>query len=209
MDNATASMCQMGIGKISYARVLVEVEAKKELRNTVKIEYVDKDKNVKGSKEARPRTVDETKEQVAKEEKMIAKENNEGFTEVQYKKRSMLQQRKNEHYRNYGLQFQRQEYRKKDSGKDKGKEQMNEETTNIIDTDKFRSGRSNTNTEEVNRSPKNSGDKSKGGSSFVNRFEALNTTKEGNTEEVMEGVNEMAQTMTQDNVIGLSTNILN
>ncbi|PWA70675.1 leucine--tRNA ligase, chloroplastic/mitochondrial [Artemisia annua] len=101
---------------ISYARVLVEVEAKKELRNKVKIEYVDKDKNVKG------------------------------FKEVQV------------------------EYEWKPE-------------------------------RAVNRSPKKSDDISKGGSSSANRFEALNTTNEGNTEEVMEGVNEMAQTMTQDNVI--------
>lgn len=53
MDQATANMCKMGIGKISYARVLVEIEASKELKNTVKIEYIDKDKNVKGSKEVK------------------------------------------------------------------------------------------------------------------------------------------------------------
>ncbi|PWA80121.1 hypothetical protein CTI12_AA199070 [Artemisia annua] len=233
MDNATASMCQMGIGKINYARVLVEVEAKKDLRNTVKIEYVDKDKNVKGTKEVkveyewkpercdhcmvfghnfgkckiRPRTVDETKKQIEEEEMMKAKENNEGFTEVQYKKRSMVQQRKNGQYRNYGPHVQRQEYRKKDSGKDKGKEKMNEENT-TTDTDKVRGDGLNTK-RAVNRSTEKSDDISKVGSSSANRFEALNTTEEGNTEEVLEGVNEMAQTMTQDNVIGLSTNILN
>ncbi|PWA88072.1 reverse transcriptase domain, Reverse transcriptase zinc-binding domain protein [Artemisia annua] len=153
-----------------------------------------------GKCKARPKTVDEIKEQVAEEEMIKAKENNEGFTEVQYTKRSMVQQRKNGQYRNYGPQVQRQEYRKKDSGKDKGKAKMNEETTSRTDTDKFRSGGSNTN-REVNRSQKNSDDIGKGGSSSVNRFEALNTTKEGDTEEVMEGVNEMAQTMTQDNVV--------
>nr|GEV03542.1 RNA-directed DNA polymerase, eukaryota, reverse transcriptase zinc-binding domain protein [Tanacetum cinerariifolium] len=48
-DSMTASMCHKGIGNLSYARVLVEMDAAKELKNEVEIHYVDKNKNVKGS----------------------------------------------------------------------------------------------------------------------------------------------------------------
>ncbi|GJT08314.1 RNA-directed DNA polymerase, eukaryota, reverse transcriptase zinc-binding domain protein [Tanacetum coccineum] len=50
MDSMTASMCHRGIGNLSYARVLVEMDATKELKNEIEIQYVDKNKNVKGSK---------------------------------------------------------------------------------------------------------------------------------------------------------------
>ncbi|GJU69887.1 RNA-directed DNA polymerase, eukaryota, reverse transcriptase zinc-binding domain protein [Tanacetum coccineum] len=50
IDSMTASMCHKGIGNLSYARVLVEMEAIKELKNEIEIQYVDKSKNVKGSK---------------------------------------------------------------------------------------------------------------------------------------------------------------
>ncbi|PWA34548.1 hypothetical protein CTI12_AA618000 [Artemisia annua] len=114
MDQVTASMCQMGIGKISYARVLVNVEAVKELKSAIKIEYVDKGKNVKGSKEVqveyewkpkrcshcmvfwhnvdkckvRNRTESEIKEQNAEAEKLKTKQymQNDGFIDVQQKK---------------------------------------------------------------------------------------------------------------------------
>ena len=116
MDQATANMCQMGIGKTGFARVLVEVEAVKELKKIVKIEYVDKDKNVKGSKEVqvefewkpdrcshcqvfghhvdkckvRPRTDEENK---AEEERLKAKQDvqKDGFMDVQYKKGYKMQ----------------------------------------------------------------------------------------------------------------------
>ncbi|GJW18075.1 RNA-directed DNA polymerase, eukaryota, reverse transcriptase zinc-binding domain protein, partial [Tanacetum coccineum] len=48
MDSMTASMCHRGIGNLSYARVLVEMDATKELKNEIEIQYVDKNKNVKG-----------------------------------------------------------------------------------------------------------------------------------------------------------------
>ncbi|GJY68242.1 RNA-directed DNA polymerase, eukaryota, reverse transcriptase zinc-binding domain protein [Tanacetum coccineum] len=50
MDSMTASMCHRGIGNLSYVRVLVEMDATKELKNEIDIQYVDKNKNVKGSK---------------------------------------------------------------------------------------------------------------------------------------------------------------
>ncbi|GKC83699.1 hypothetical protein Tco_1139416 [Tanacetum coccineum] len=46
----TAAMCYKSIGNISYARVLVETDSEKELKNEIKIQYVDKCNNVKGNK---------------------------------------------------------------------------------------------------------------------------------------------------------------
>ncbi|GJZ80588.1 zinc knuckle CX2CX4HX4C containing protein [Tanacetum coccineum] len=44
MDNMTASMCKQGIGMVRYAKVLIEVSAKKELAKNIEIVY----KNDKG-----------------------------------------------------------------------------------------------------------------------------------------------------------------
>ncbi|PWA57916.1 hypothetical protein CTI12_AA380540 [Artemisia annua] len=142
MDQVTASMCQLGVGKTYYARILVEVDAAKELKSTVKIEYVDKDKNVKGSKEVlveyewkpkrcshckvfghgnekcgnRPRTVDELKEiEIAKE-------------------KELMQYKKNGQNRSYGPQVQRQEYRKREGGYDKGKGKATDEVNTHKDS---------------------------------------------------------------------------
>ncbi|GJR43472.1 RNA-directed DNA polymerase, eukaryota, reverse transcriptase zinc-binding domain protein [Tanacetum coccineum] len=50
MDSMTAAMCHKGIGSISYARVLAEMDSEKELKNEIEIQYVDKCNNVKGNK---------------------------------------------------------------------------------------------------------------------------------------------------------------
>ncbi|GJV40442.1 RNA-directed DNA polymerase, eukaryota, reverse transcriptase zinc-binding domain protein [Tanacetum coccineum] len=50
MDNMTATMCHKGTENISYARVLVEIDSEKKLKNEIEIQYVDKCKNVKGNK---------------------------------------------------------------------------------------------------------------------------------------------------------------
>ncbi|GJW96778.1 RNA-directed DNA polymerase, eukaryota, reverse transcriptase zinc-binding domain protein [Tanacetum coccineum] len=50
MDWMTANMCHKGIGNLSYARVLVEMDAAKELKNEIEIHYVNKNKKIKGSK---------------------------------------------------------------------------------------------------------------------------------------------------------------
>ncbi|GJX64970.1 RNA-directed DNA polymerase, eukaryota, reverse transcriptase zinc-binding domain protein [Tanacetum coccineum] len=44
MDNVTAEMCKIGFGRVRYARVLVEVSAKKSLLNEIEIVYRDKNK---------------------------------------------------------------------------------------------------------------------------------------------------------------------
>ena len=39
MDSMTASMCYSGVGNIDYARVLVEIDAEKEIRNEIEVQY--------------------------------------------------------------------------------------------------------------------------------------------------------------------------
>ncbi|GJT98779.1 RNA-directed DNA polymerase, eukaryota, reverse transcriptase zinc-binding domain protein [Tanacetum coccineum] len=50
MDTNTAAMCHKGIGNFDFARVLVEMDAEKELKKEIVIQYRDKNNNVKGSK---------------------------------------------------------------------------------------------------------------------------------------------------------------
>ncbi|GJU68679.1 RNA-directed DNA polymerase, eukaryota, reverse transcriptase zinc-binding domain protein [Tanacetum coccineum] len=50
MDTMIATMCHKGIGSLGYARVLVEMDAAKELKTETEIQYIDKSKNIKGSK---------------------------------------------------------------------------------------------------------------------------------------------------------------
>ena len=51
MDDMTAKMCQLGIGKTDYARVLVELDAKKVVKDSIRIEYADKNATIKGTKD--------------------------------------------------------------------------------------------------------------------------------------------------------------
>lgn len=50
MDSMTATICHKGMGNLGYARVLVEVSAEKCLKESIEIQYRDKDNNVKGTK---------------------------------------------------------------------------------------------------------------------------------------------------------------
>ncbi|GJV53270.1 RNA-directed DNA polymerase, eukaryota, reverse transcriptase zinc-binding domain protein [Tanacetum coccineum] len=50
MDTMTANMCYKGIGNFEYARVLVEMDAKKEIKSEIEIQYKDKSNNIKGCK---------------------------------------------------------------------------------------------------------------------------------------------------------------
>ncbi|GKE96075.1 hypothetical protein Tco_1580930 [Tanacetum coccineum] len=50
MDSMTAAMYHKGIKNISYARVLVEMDSEKELKNEIEIRYVDKYNYVKANK---------------------------------------------------------------------------------------------------------------------------------------------------------------
>ncbi|GJW82256.1 RNA-directed DNA polymerase, eukaryota, reverse transcriptase zinc-binding domain protein [Tanacetum coccineum] len=67
IDEMTARMCQFGKGGIGYARMLVEVDAGKEFKEFIKIEYRDSHGNVKPKK---PKSDEEIrKEQEALKEK--------------------------------------------------------------------------------------------------------------------------------------------
>ncbi|GJY24300.1 RNA-directed DNA polymerase, eukaryota, reverse transcriptase zinc-binding domain protein [Tanacetum coccineum] len=50
MDSMTTMMCHKGVGNLGFARVLVEMEAIKELKMEIETQYMDKEKNIKGSK---------------------------------------------------------------------------------------------------------------------------------------------------------------
>ncbi|GKA55521.1 RNA-directed DNA polymerase, eukaryota, reverse transcriptase zinc-binding domain protein [Tanacetum coccineum] len=139
MDDMTARMCKHGVGSTEFARVLVEFEAKKGLKDAIKIEYTDKEDHVKGTKEvkvkydwrpevctfcsvfghcyekckSRPRTQEENKDKLEKEE-IIRKANLErekkAFDERQNQRRNWQQQRRNEQVKDHST---RQEYREK------------------------------------------------------------------------------------------------
>ena len=47
MDQMNASMCNIGYGRIGYARVLVEMEASKGLPDKIEIVYKDAGNNIK------------------------------------------------------------------------------------------------------------------------------------------------------------------
>ncbi|GJR73214.1 RNA-directed DNA polymerase, eukaryota, reverse transcriptase zinc-binding domain protein [Tanacetum coccineum] len=50
MDDMTASMCHNGTGISAFARILVEMDASKEFKDTIEIQYKDKSNNVIGTK---------------------------------------------------------------------------------------------------------------------------------------------------------------
>ncbi|GJX30736.1 putative reverse transcriptase domain-containing protein [Tanacetum coccineum] len=50
MDNMIAYVCKNGVGRTEYARVLVEIDASKGLKELVELQYRDKNQNVKGTK---------------------------------------------------------------------------------------------------------------------------------------------------------------
>ncbi|GJY73860.1 RNA-directed DNA polymerase, eukaryota, reverse transcriptase zinc-binding domain protein [Tanacetum coccineum] len=53
MDNTTAHMCQYGSRRSDFARVLIEIDAKKEMKDVIKIEYTNKERKVRGTKEVK------------------------------------------------------------------------------------------------------------------------------------------------------------
>ncbi|PWA39134.1 ATPase, F1/V1/A1 complex, alpha/beta subunit, Zinc knuckle CX2CX4HX4C [Artemisia annua] len=50
MDNMTAAMCYKGVGNLDYARVLVEIDAEKEIKHEIEVQYRDMENKVKGTK---------------------------------------------------------------------------------------------------------------------------------------------------------------
>nr|GEU68331.1 RNA-directed DNA polymerase, eukaryota, reverse transcriptase zinc-binding domain protein [Tanacetum cinerariifolium] len=80
MDNSIVEMCKVGIGRVSYARVLVEVNASKCLPNEIENEN-GKSHNDKG----KDNIDDVMKEHAVKEKERMEKEN-DGFIEVKGRK---------------------------------------------------------------------------------------------------------------------------
>ncbi|GJY15341.1 hypothetical protein Tco_0385763 [Tanacetum coccineum] len=80
------------------ARVLVGIEAKKELKDVIKIEYIGKNEHVKGTKEVAVMTKEEEKERMEATErakKSSGPKQTENFIEVQHRKRNVQNQRRN------------------------------------------------------------------------------------------------------------------
>ncbi|GKA26888.1 RNA-directed DNA polymerase, eukaryota, reverse transcriptase zinc-binding domain protein [Tanacetum coccineum] len=53
MDAMTASMCQFGRGRLRYARVLIEVDTKKQFKQGIDVQYRDREGNVVRTKQIR------------------------------------------------------------------------------------------------------------------------------------------------------------
>ncbi|PWA70936.1 hypothetical protein CTI12_AA260310 [Artemisia annua] len=87
MDTVTASMCKMGVGRIGYARVLVEVSAEKDLPNMIEC----------GKKEDVEEVVKQNVSQGVNEEPVQTEvpKADEGFKEVKYKKNKATGARNN------------------------------------------------------------------------------------------------------------------
>ncbi|PWA90456.1 heat shock protein 70 [Artemisia annua] len=109
-----AIMCQNGVGISDYARVLVECEAIKELKNEIKIVYTDKEKHVRGSKMVtvmydwkpvccshckvfehnlekcitRPRTDEESKAKADEEDRLKKLNENKAVKEQEYREKN-------------------------------------------------------------------------------------------------------------------------
>ncbi|GJT00725.1 hypothetical protein Tco_0821894 [Tanacetum coccineum] len=182
------SFYELRIGRSDYARVLVEIEAKKELKNKIKIEYIGKNDTVKGTKEIDVITEEEIKAKIDAEH--TSKENNmaaqsEGFIE-EYRKRNV---------NNDGVKDTN-----KNSGQiDKGKAIQVDKI--IRERNKFEVlNEVNTNEETEVRTLKN-----------IMLVDVLKEQEDQskNVEDVFDNEDDIAQTMTGDNVIGLSKRILN
>ncbi|GJY16874.1 RNA-directed DNA polymerase, eukaryota, reverse transcriptase zinc-binding domain protein [Tanacetum coccineum] len=50
MDTATATMCHNGMGRLDYAKVLVEMDIEKEFKKVIEVQYRDGENKVKGTK---------------------------------------------------------------------------------------------------------------------------------------------------------------
>ncbi|GKC27774.1 RNA-directed DNA polymerase, eukaryota, reverse transcriptase zinc-binding domain protein [Tanacetum coccineum] len=59
MDSMTTIMCSNGMGRFEYARVLVEIDDKKEFKEEIELQYRGKDGSIRGYKKKRERTEEE------------------------------------------------------------------------------------------------------------------------------------------------------
>ncbi|GJW15824.1 hypothetical protein Tco_0019957 [Tanacetum coccineum] len=215
MDEITAHMCQNGVGRTDYARVLVEIEANKELKDVIKVEYTDKNKNVKGTKEVKVIDVEEVMAKTGNEGK--AKEmTDDGFIGVQNRKKVVQNQRwnwqkKSNHEERNKTQFVQkgmEEGASSSNGNQNGKK--SKELKMLRDTivvDQFLNKKLQPSCSEVS---KWSNDMVK---YFKDRWE-IDRLKEKedqmqNMEDVFENDEGIAQTLTADTVKGLGKGSLN
>ncbi|GJY68094.1 hypothetical protein Tco_0471076 [Tanacetum coccineum] len=61
MDAMTTKMCNQGIGRFEYARVLIEVDAKKGLHESINIQYCDKEEKIIATKSNKSKTQERSK----------------------------------------------------------------------------------------------------------------------------------------------------
>ncbi|PWA89215.1 hypothetical protein CTI12_AA112660 [Artemisia annua] len=200
MDEMTARVCQNGVGRTDYVRVLVEFDASKALKTEVKIEYTDMEKTVRGTKMVkvmydwipegcmhckvfghsldkctkRPRTMEEIKAKAEAEEqakRMIEVKNGKEVEGKQNREGGWQQQKRNvQNYRN----AYRQEYREKNAGVDKGKNiAINGEMSIGTEHASSKPSGSKTNNSNSKTPKKNS-----------NQFEALNSLVEDDNDEL-------------------------
>ncbi|GJR19678.1 hypothetical protein Tco_0968205 [Tanacetum coccineum] len=53
MDAMTASMCHSGMGRTDFARVLIEMDASKEFKSVIEVQYKDSGNKIKGTKKVK------------------------------------------------------------------------------------------------------------------------------------------------------------
>ncbi|GJW84489.1 RNA-directed DNA polymerase, eukaryota, reverse transcriptase zinc-binding domain protein [Tanacetum coccineum] len=53
MDAMTASMCHSGMGRTDFARVLIEMDANKEFKSVIEVQYRDSENKIKGTKKVK------------------------------------------------------------------------------------------------------------------------------------------------------------
>ncbi|GKD41829.1 hypothetical protein Tco_1266474 [Tanacetum coccineum] len=61
MDAMTTKMCNQGIGRFGYARVLIEVDAKKGLHESINIQYCDEEEKIIATKSNKSKTQERSK----------------------------------------------------------------------------------------------------------------------------------------------------
>ncbi|GKD86469.1 hypothetical protein Tco_1357623 [Tanacetum coccineum] len=114
MDNTTAHMSQYGNGRADFARVLIEIHAKKEIRKgKLGVFGHTHDKCI-----VRPRKVEEItakKRDVENMQKERMASGNDEFTQVQYRRHKSIQQRNTWNNKGNNGGQQKQEYRMKKS----------------------------------------------------------------------------------------------
>ncbi|GKC83893.1 RNA-directed DNA polymerase, eukaryota, reverse transcriptase zinc-binding domain protein, partial [Tanacetum coccineum] len=137
MDTITAKMCHKGIGSLGFARVLVEMDAAKDLKTKIEIQYTDKSNNIKG-KVFEWGAIDSTMDQPdenprdnVRECTMPQQERNPKFVEQGQRKLFQNQRQNNGPWRMGKPENIKQEYRKRQrNGENNEKSKQNNKFNN-------------------------------------------------------------------------------